>query len=254
MRRAFGGLTLFSSMLAVVRSAARTGPPCSCLSMCTRDSAFDTIRRLPPIITSRDSPWSGYLEAVYKGGVQLPFDMRRLRLLYHNTPDWRARHPDVHWPMSPCEPASGYRPPLRGSEPILTQVGSGMLPIRIVQPKSPRCADCSGWLLPHNNTNSTDANLRVATWGRRDSTLSEVSWWAYPTDRCNFPSHSWVEVMHFGRRPEGTRAYGYAAPHHGRARSCAHKSLRLHPHASPLAGCFPAPGNGSTRSQVPTCG
>ncbi|KAJ1634874.1 hypothetical protein T492DRAFT_836534 [Pavlovales sp. CCMP2436] len=178
---------------------SQPGPPCQCISLCSTADVHDFISRLPPTVDSVASPW---------GREELPFDMRTLRLLHHSTPEWRAMHPGVFWPMHPCEPAPGHRRPPPPYEVILAQ------------PHPPTCANCTGWLLPLEPARRQDKppliaqmparpdTLRVATWGRKNSSLSLLSWWAYTSDTSRWPDNTWVEVVHFGRYPEGTRGYG----------------------------------------------
>ena len=53
----------------------------------------------PEIVTTADSPWIGYLTAVYGRRPVLPFVLRELNFFYHHDEHWPS---DVEWPMAPC--------------------------------------------------------------------------------------------------------------------------------------------------------
>jgi hypothetical protein len=200
-------LALALGELRLCTGLGHVGPPCQCFSICSQKDAEAFVEQLPRVIDSKRSPWWPYLQAVYKGAAPFPFHMYKLRLIWHNTPEWRAKHPDLWWPLHPCEPQPGYRKPARPGEAIMTQVG-GLNQVRPAQPEPPRCPDCSGWLLPHESAPSLVPGVRFATWGRPNSSLSLQTWWAWGSDVTRFPAHSWVEVTRFARFPEGFRGYG----------------------------------------------
>lgn len=75
---------------------------CKCFSVCTQDGALSFVNSLPSQITDDSSPWYGYLQAVYSQSVQLPYDMSKLRFIYHHDATWAQQNPNVAWPMPPC--------------------------------------------------------------------------------------------------------------------------------------------------------
>lgn len=77
-------------------------PPCSCFSTCDDDSRASFENSIPRWVTVASSPWYGYLSAVYRGPVALPFELHSLNFWYHNDELWESTHATVEWPMSSC--------------------------------------------------------------------------------------------------------------------------------------------------------
>ena len=82
--------------------ALHDGRRCVCFSLCTSSQAQHFLQHLPTYVTSPLSPWLLYLATVYGRTPELPFDLSRLRWLYHNTARWQRHHPTVPWPMAAC--------------------------------------------------------------------------------------------------------------------------------------------------------
>lgn len=87
---------------------AKIPPACACFDTCSKAHLDHLLYRLmPTVVSSRDSPWYQYLLAIYGDALPLPFNMTRLRMLYHADDLWRTRYPQTFWPMSSCAPACG---------------------------------------------------------------------------------------------------------------------------------------------------
>eukprot|EP00930_Biecheleria_cincta_P067119 TRINITY_DN53519_c0_g1_i1.p1 TRINITY_DN53519_c0_g1~~TRINITY_DN53519_c0_g1_i1.p1 ORF type:complete len:346 (+),score=28.42 TRINITY_DN53519_c0_g1_i1:51-1088(+) len=77
--------------------------PCMCFDLCSREHAKEFLLQMPETVLSASSPWYLYLKAVYGSPPQLPFDLTRLRFLYHSSTAWQHKHPEFHWPVYTCE-------------------------------------------------------------------------------------------------------------------------------------------------------
>ena len=110
-------------------------PPCSCFSTCDVASTAAFKQAIPEQIETPDSPWYGYLRAVYGPSLTLPFDLGRVNFFYHHDDQtWARRFPRVEWPMSSC----------RIPVPTMNlQTGLSVV-------EAPRCdvTACSRWLQP----------------------------------------------------------------------------------------------------------
>ena len=92
---------------------------------------------MPDAISSEDSPWYGYLRAVYGEALVLPYDMRKLRFVYQNSASWRKRYGDVDWPVAACAA------PLRGTLTMKSIEEED----RLTEAEQPeRCTNCRRWL------------------------------------------------------------------------------------------------------------
>jgi hypothetical protein len=93
----------FAVLMCTSAWASAVGAPqCACFSLCDRASATDFISRMPGQVTSPASPWVGYLKAVYRGDVVLPFHLGAVSFLYLGSSAWRAMHLTTHWPVPAC--------------------------------------------------------------------------------------------------------------------------------------------------------
>ena len=187
--------------LAVLRMA---DGDCYCFDLCpidspdsrtTRDGAAFIQRAQDVVISSPDSPWARYLNAVYNGQAQLPMRLGRLTAFYLNSPGWRSKHSNAPNPFRDC---------IRWNSQW-------------------RCADaCNTWEAelpqepPHCSALS-NSNLTVYGWnlGTGDRGLRHVDELqelplvqvfsadddAVSVGRDLAPAHGWIEIMRSDARP-----------------------------------------------------
>lgn len=209
---------------------------CACFETCSRSTLDAFLKHvLPPRVASRSSPWFAMLRTIYGEAVSLPFDLNRLRILYHADELWRSRSPGVLWPMATCVDRDH---PLR--QPTSWQ------PLRVASPPC-SASTCTPWLPEwlmqqqpeqerrHDRFNLTHATAQLmARSGRGAPVVMNYRYWAglrraQPshvhtgavrwTQRnesvsVTYPWHpdgTWVEVMRFDsgvKWMEGVRGYG----------------------------------------------
>ena len=75
---------------------------CRCFDVCSPAGLASTLLRLPQQVSSRESPWHGYLSDVYHGALPpLPFALRGHQLRRPNTQFINVEHFRVNftWEM-----------------------------------------------------------------------------------------------------------------------------------------------------------
>ena len=115
--------------------------PCHCFSLCNPIEASYFYANLPDKIVDADSPWVGYLEAVYLQKPQLPItNLHELHYWYHHDPLVWPR--GVEWPMAMCQKKKHANTTLMDSDNSSTPGA-----VWVAAPESTRCeaAYCDRW-------------------------------------------------------------------------------------------------------------
>ena len=107
-------------MIRSLRSSRTKRPPSRhCFALCNDHDAKHFLSVIPESVESDQSPWWGYLTAVYQSPPPLPVALTRFNFFYHRDRTWPEQ---ISWPMATCR---------RG---------------RATSPRCSTTADCSRWV------------------------------------------------------------------------------------------------------------
>lgn len=197
---------LFRPLLlaAALGQAAASPKPCFCFSLCSLEDVEHFAQRLPEAVTDEGSPWFPYLQAVYKGHVDLPFPLANLSLVHHAGGSFARRHPHVRVPAAPCTYSQPRVKPLFPKHPHIMTIGRRRLLRR--QEGWEQCRDCDGWLEP-KPVRPQRPGLNFQVRGSWDGAASDFTF-IFAYDWRPVRNYTYVEVTHHAQWPEGSNGYG----------------------------------------------
>ena len=180
---------------------------CMCFKLCNNRDIAEFLSQVPRF-PSPDSPWMGYLHAVYGELPSQPVDLSRFSFYYHNDDMW-PKH--TIWPMASCSVVGTQEP-----APVIGGT---------VNPPLCPAETCSAWVAQNTadavlavherrskNANRTLRYIRTLSLGRDNATTrgTRISSDDIIDSRTQVvANHSWTEVLRYNTcYHEGVDGYG----------------------------------------------
>ena len=171
----------------------REPPVCHCFSLCKETEARRFRARLPTIARPGDSPWYGYLRAIYADALRLPFDTSTLQVLYTTL-------------LPPLRLGSQCAKPFRACNASQAHCAAW------TAPEPPASGSEHAAHAPHRGAAAQRLLTMVTMW---EGTTAESIQFMEQTEA--IASHGWAEVL---RRTASPRGGGGACPGEGVGYGC----------------------------------
>ena len=172
--------------------ATEPRPDCYCIDLCgdrnglLAANGVHFVGRIQSVeVSSAESLWVQYLNAVYNGRTRLPFLLGRLTAFYLHTPAWRTKHPGAPNPFRDC---------LRRWQGQCGQSECGRWHAELRSIPQPVTSEIVSyqWPMGHWESHKLDAELRlIQIFSANDASIGHQLGEA----------HEWIEIIRSDARP-----------------------------------------------------